>query len=418
MDLEVVTVGTEILLGFTLDGNTAEIGRVLSQVGCNVVRSTSVPDEGEAIRDAVSGGLARAGVVVVTGGLGPTRDDITKKAVAEIFGAPLEVDAVYLEKLKKRFSRFGKGPMPEPNRSQAEVPRGATILTNPRGTAPGLWLEGDAGTVILLPGVPLEMRGLMEKEVVPRLSHLMSSQSGYDSVTRSRTLRTTGISESQLAEDLGAVESLLGAVTLSYLPGVDGVDLRLTVRDVRDSEAERLLDLADEVLHPQLADRCYATGSTTLASIMVGRLRDAQLRIAVAESCTGGLIGARLVSVPGASDVFAGGVICYENASKSRDLGVPEELLVEYGAVSEPVARAMVEGVCERFGVDAGVAVTGIAGPGGGTEEKPVGTIWLGAKVGSETRVVRRWLPGVRNEVRQRSAQAALDLLRGILASG
>lgn len=418
MDLEIVTVGTELLLGFTLDGNTAEIGRLLSQIGCNVVRSTSVPDDGAAIRDAVSGGLARTGVVIVTGGLGPTRDDITKKAVAEIFGAPLEVDAAYFEKLEKRFSRFGKGPMPAPNHSQAEVPRGAVMLANSRGTAPGLWLEGDAGTVILLPGVPLEMRILMEKEVVPRLSHAMSSHSDQAFVTRSRTLRTTGISESQLAENLGAAESLPGGVALSYLPGLDGVDLRLTIRDVEDLEAERLLDLADGVLRPQLADRCYATGSTTLASILVGRLREARLRLAVAESCTGGLIGARLVAVPGASDVFAGGVICYENASKVRDLGVSEELLVEYGAVSEPVARAMVDGVCERFGVDAGVAVTGIAGPGGGTEEKPVGTVWMAAKVGSVTRVMRRWLPGIRDEVRQRSAQAAMDLLRGIMTSG
>ena len=353
----------------------------------------------------------------MTGGLGPTRDDITKKVVAEIFGAPLEVDTAYLEKLKQRFARFGKGKLPESNRSQAEIPQGATTLTNPRGTAPGLWLDGAAGTVVLLPGVPLEMRSLMETEVVPRLRQAMTSEAGQDAVTRSRTLRTTGISESQLAVDLGEVESLLGEVTLSYLPGLDGVDLRLTIRNARDAEADRALNRADGIVRPQLADRCYGTDSTTLASTLIWRLREAELRLAVAESCTGGLIGARLAAVPGASDSFAGGIICYENASKVRDLGVPGDVLVESGAVSEPVARAMAEGVCERFGVDAGVAVTGIAGPGGGTKEKPVGTVWLAARVGSVTRVVGRWLPGERNEVRQRSAQAALDLLRGTLGS-
>ena len=418
MDLEVVTVGTELLLGFTLDGNTAEIGRLVSHIGCNVVRSTSVPDVEQAIRDAVSGGLARTGVVVVTGGLGPTRDDITKKAVAGVFNAPLEIDGVYLEKLRTRFAKFGKGPMPESNRSQAEVPRGATTLANPRGTAPGLWLEGDAGTVIMLPGVPLEMRRLMETEVVPRLLHAMQAEDNHGSVTRSRTLRTTGVSESKLAEDLGEAESLLGEVSLSYLPGVEGVDLRLTIRNAPEAVAERTLDRADEILRPKLADRCYARGSTTLSATLVGKLREEQLRLAVAESCTGGLIGSLVTDVPGASDVFAGGVICYENASKIRDLSVPEDLLVEHGAVSEPVVRAMVNGVCERFGVDAGVAITGIAGPGGGTKEKPVGTVWLAAQAGTVTQSMIRWFPGVRDEVRHRSAQAALDLLRMVLGSG
>jgi nicotinamide-nucleotide amidase len=417
MDLEVVTVGTELLLGFTLDGNTAEIGRLLSEIGCNVVRSTSIPDDANAIRDAVAGGLSRTGMVVVTGGLGPTRDDITKQAVAELFGAPLELDGIYLEKLKKRFERFGKGSMPASNRCQAELPRGATALTNSRGTAPGLWLDGDLGTVVLLPGVPLEMAGLMESEVVPRLRQRMMTVAGRAAVTRSHTLRTTGISESQLAGDLGETEALLGDVMLAYLPGVDGVDLRLTIRGVPDAEAELALQRADGILRPILADRFYGCESITLAEVLIRRLSDVRMRLAVAESCTGGLIGARIAAVPGASNVFAGGIICYENASKVRDLGVSENLLVDAGAVSEQVARAMADGVCDRFGVDVGVAVTGIAGPGGGTREKPVGTVWLAAKAGPVTRAVGRWFPGERNEVRKRSAQAALDLVRGALGA-
>jgi nicotinamide-nucleotide amidase len=415
MDLEVVTVGTELLLGFTLDGNTAVIGRLLSEIGCNVVRCTSVPDDETAIRDAVSGGLSRVGTVVVTGGLGPTSDDVTKKAVSGIFDAPLELDTGYLEKLEVRFARLGRGPMPSSNRSQAEIPRGATTLTNACGTAPGLWLDGVPGTVIMLPGVPLEMRSLMETEVVPRLRRVMLSGHGKESVTKSRTLRTTGVSESRLAEDLGDVERCLGDVTLSYLPGVEGVDLRLTIRNVSDAEATRALEHAQEIVSPKLAARLYGTDSITLAEVLIQWLRDAQMSLAVAESCTGGLIGTRLTSVPGASDVFSGGIICYGNASKIRDLGVPSSMLAESGAVSEPVARAMVEGICERFQVEVGVAVTGVAGPEGGSDEKPVGTVWLAAKAGSSARAVKQWFPGKRREVQERSAQGALDLVRKLL---
>lgn len=415
MDLEVVTVGTELLLGFTLDGNTAAIGRLLSHIGCNVVRSTSVPDNVPAIQDAVSSGLSRTGVVVVTGGLGPTRDDVTKKAVADLFNVPLDVDGAYLELLRHRWARLGAGPMPQANLSQAEVPRGAITLTNARGTAPGLWLEGVPGTVIMLPGVPLEMRALMELEVVPRLRCMMVSAGENDAVTRSRTLRTTGISESRLGDELGEAESLLGDAVLSYLPDLDGVDLRLTVRCASDADAERTLDRAEQVLRPRLGGGYYGSDSTTLAAVVIETLRGKGMRLAVAESCTGGLVGARLTAEPGASDVFAGGIICYANESKVRDLRVSPDEIAAWGAVSEPVAKAMATGVRERFEADVGVAVTGIAGPGGGTDEKPVGTVWLAAALGPVVLAVERWFPGGRNAVRQRSSQAALDLVRRAL---
>jgi len=236
-------------------------------------------------------------------------------------------------------------------------------------------------------------------------------------VTRSRTLRTTGISESRLGDELEEVESALGDVTLAYLPDLDGVDLRLTVRGVDELEAERSLERAEQILRPRLASGYYGTDSTTLAAAVIQSLRQAQMRLAVAESCTGGLIGGRLTSEPGASEVFAGGIICYEDESKIRDLQVSPEILAASGAVSEPVAMAMATGVRERFAVDAGVAVTGIAGPSGGTESKPVGTVWLAAAVGPVALAVERWFPGGRNEVRQRSSQAALDLVRRALDS-
>jgi len=202
---------------------------------------------------------------------------------------------------------------------------------------------------------------------------------------------------------------------MSYLPGVDGVDLRLTVRNVTDAEVNDSFERAKALVLPRVGDRFYGEAPIALAEVLIDRLRGKQMRFAVAESCTGGMIGTKVTAVPGSSDVFVGGVICYENASKIRDLGVPSSTIEEHGAVSEAVVVAMVEGVRTRFEVDAGVAVTGVAGPEGGTPEKPVGTVWLAACAGTTTRVVKRWLPGKRSEVRERSAQGALDLLRGIL---
>ena len=415
MDLEVVTVGTELLLGFTLNSNAADIGKCLAPFGFRIVRSTSVGDDEDSIREVVSEALSRSGLVVVTGGLGPTRDDITKKTVAEIFNAPLELDTAYLEKLKSWYERFGRGPLPESNRCQAEIPKGADVLTNPRGTAPGLWLEGDPGVAVLLPGVPIEMRLLMEREVIPRLRAFSSNSTDRENVVLSKTLRTTGVSESHLATLIEPRQNELTAQSLAYLPGVDGVDLRLTVWNSDSEEARIILKRDAGILRSVVGGSLYGEDGESLAENLLTSLKNAEIRLAVAESCTGGLIGARLTEVAGASDVFAGGIICYENASKKRDLGVSEDLLVEYGAVSEPVARAMVLGVAERFAVDGAIAVTGIAGPGGGSEDKPVGTVWIAALANGEIEVQRRWFAGERDEVRQRTAQAGLDLLRCLL---
>jgi nicotinamide-nucleotide amidase len=417
MELELVTVGTELLLGFTLDSNAADIGRILASEGVNVLRCSTVHDDEDAIRAVVTDGLRRSGFVIVTGGLGPTRDDITKKVVSEIYDAPLELDSEYLERLRRRFAKFGGGPMPESNRSQAEVPRGAEMLPNPRGTAPGLWIDGEPGTIVLLPGIPEEMRGILVGAVVPRLRSLAPDEAGGQPVTRSLVLRTTGISESKLADTIGELEGAMDGVSLAYLPGVDGTDLRLTVWRALAEEATSTLERAAAELRPALGENLYGEGNVELTEVLLQRLRLAGWRLSVAESCTGGLIGARLTAVPGSSDVFSGGVVCYGNESKVRDLEVAEELLVEEGAVSTAVAEAMVTGVCSRFETEAGVAVTGIAGPGGGTTEKPVGTACLAAQAGERTVSVRRWFPGGREEVRHRSAQAALDLLRRSLHS-
>ena len=412
MNIELVTIGTELLLGMTVDTNGAEISRALAAHGVQVTRRTSVADRGDEIRDVVADALRRTGAVLTTGGLGPTRDDITKKVVADLFNAPLEFDETIWAGLLARFARLDRKPS-ESNRSQAEVPRGATVLTNRWGTAPGLWLEGLPGLVIMLPGVPIEMRRLLEHEVVPRLA-----SRGTGSVIRSLLVRTSGIPESSLAERMGDVEREIAPLTLAYLPGLEGVDLRLSAWDLAPDEAERRLHAAAVLLRSRGAENVYAEGESDLAALVLDEARSQGLRLAVAESCTGGLLGARLTEVPGSSDVFVGGVIAYDNALKVDLLGVPETLLAEHGAVSERVAHAMAEGAARRFGVAAAISVTGVAGPGGGTPEKPVGTVWIGCWYNGTVETRRSMFPGSRHEVRARAAQAALFLLyRRLLAA-
>ena len=412
MDLEVVTIGTELVLGQTIDTNAAYLARALAAAGVRVVRKTSVPDEPALMRDAIAGGLSRTRVVVTSGGLGPTRDDRTRQVVADLCGVPLVTDAGYLAHLEARWRRLGRpGAMPEANRTQAQRPEGAVILPNRRGSAPGLWFEGGPGLVVMLPGVPHEFRGLTDEEVVPRLV----ARGGAGTVTRSRTLRTTGVPESRLADVVGPLEDDLLPATLAYLPSFDGVDLRLTVWRMPVAEADAALARAAARLHTAVGDRCYGEGDDDLAAVVLARARAAGARVAVAASCTGGLVGGRLTAVPGASAVFRGGLIAYDDAVKIRDLEVPAEAITAHGAVSEPVVRAMAAGAQRRFGADTAVAVSGIAGPDGGTDEKPVGTVWFCAARGADQRTARVGFPGDRSEVRARAAQAALDLLRHVL---
>ena len=410
MKLEVITIGSELLLGQIVDTNAAELGRALAGAGAEVVRHLSVPDRPEAIRAAVSESLERTGFVITTGGLGPTRDDMTKLEVAAIFAKPLRLDEGVLRALEERFRRLGR-PMPAVNRTQAEVPEGATVLPNPRGTAPGLWLEDQGRVVVMLPGVPSEMRGLLAEEVLPRIAKRSAGV-----VVRSRTVRTTGVAESALAERVGAIEEEIAPLTLAYLPSTEGVDLRVTAWGLREGEADRLLAASVGQLRERAGDHQYGGDGADLAAVVLDQLRVRKARLVVAESCTGGLLGSRITAVPGASDVFIGGVVAYDNVVKSGMLDVAPELLERHGAVSEQVVSAMAQGVQRQFAVDAALAITGIAGPTGGTPEKPVGTVWIAARLGADSRALKRIFPGDRGEIRARAAQAALDLLRRLIA--
>lgn len=402
MRLELVTIGTELLLGFTVDTNAAWIGRALAEHGISVVRRATVPDDPAAIRDAVRDGLERTGFVLTTGGLGPTQDDITKAAVAALFGRRVVFDESVWADLVERYARRGR-PLSDANRTQAGVPEGATVLPNPRGTAPGLWITGDLGTVVMVPGVPREMRGLLEDEVIPRLK----VSAGTD-VIRSLTLRTAGIPESNLAADLGDAESSIAPVTLAYLPDVIGVDLRLTSWHLPSALADQQLQAAAALVRARAGKHVYGEGEADLAAVVLDRLRRRGLRVAVAESCTGGLLGGRLTGVPGSSEVFVGGIIAYTNQAKLDLLGVSESDLQVHGAVSEAIALQMAAGAARNFAAEIAVGVTGVAGPAGGSAEKPVGTVWLGFQTPDRRWAERVIFPGNRAEIRTRAVQFAL----------
>jgi nicotinamide-nucleotide amidase len=409
--IELVAIGNELLLGHTLDSNGGDIARTLSALGVEIVRRSAVPDRPEDIAAAVGEALRRTGAVITTGGLGPTRDDMSKQAVADLYGMPLEFDETVWNDIVARFARARRTPA-ESNRGQAEVPRGATLLRNRWGTAPGLWLEGPPGLTIMLPGVPGEMRKLLEFEVAPRLA----ARAG-GGVVRSLVVRTTAIPESTLAERMGDVEREIAPLTLAYLPSIHGVDLRVTAWRLDPGEADRRLREAADLVTARAGDHVYGEGEADLAAVVLDRARHANLSLGAAESCTGGLVGGRLTDIPGSSDVFMGAVVCYADRLKTELLDVPAELIKAHGAVSEEVARAMAEGARRRLGVDLAVSVTGIAGPTGGTADKPVGTVWFAVASPTDADTRRIVFFGSRREVRERATQTALYLLdRRLLA--
>ena len=411
MDLEIVTIGDELLLGFTIDTNAAHIARELSALGIRIVRRTTAGDEPESIASCVQDALNRTGAVLTTGGLGPTADDRTKPVIAELFGQRMIQDDAILSALEARWlKRFGQ-KLPETNRQQAMVPEHATILNNRHGTAPGIWLEDERGRwVAMLPGVPREMRGMLADTLVPRLRERVGADAP---VVKSRTLRTANISESALADRLGEHARGVLGLSLAFLPGNEGVDLRVTATGPAE-ETERLLNEAAGLLRERAGSVVYGEGDDDLAALVLKTCNERNLTIAVAESCTGGLLGGRITAIPGSSRVFQGGVIAYSNDVKVRELDVPASDIEAHGAVSEAVARAMAVGVRARFATNIGISITGIAGPDGGSEEKPVGTVWVALDVNGDVHAARAVLPGNRDEIRYRGTQLALDRLRRV----
>jgi len=410
--VEIVTIGDELLLGSTVDTNAVFLARALGEIGVPIARRATVADEAGEIADAVRQALERTGGVITTGGLGPTADDLTRPVLARLFGRELREDPAIVAALHALWASRGRGgALPPSNLQQALVPEGAEVLANAQGTAPGLRLTDDQGRwVIMLPGVPRELRHMTTTHIVPWLT-----ERGSGTVLRSRHVRTTSIAESALAEKLGPLRREVEGLPLAYLPGHDGVDLRVTARGYAPAEATRRLDAAVAQIREAVGISAYATDGVSMPTVVLDLCLAHGDTIAVAESCTGGLLGARLTEVPGSSRVVLGGVIAYANSVKAQELGVAADDIEAYGAVSEPVAAQMARGVRGMTGATIGVGITGVAGPDGGTPEKPVGTVWIAIDVRGEVTTNRAIYIGDRAEIRHRATQVAMDLIRRAL---
>ncbi len=405
MQIEIITIGNEVLSGRTLDTNFAHIARALEEVNVQVGWHTTVGDHVERIGEALRLALGRADGVVMTGGLGPTPDDLTRKAVSTLLGRPLQLSEQVVQAIRARAAREGR-KLPASVETQALVPLGAALLDNPVGTAPGLLIEHHDKPVFLMPGVPQEMEAILRESVVPYL------KDRSDQYVESFTLRTAGTYESKLQEKIGTRPQRWISAALAYLPSYYGVDLRVTVASADAAAVKRVAKQAYDELRAVVAPVLYAEGTTTMEEVVGALLLEHGWRIAIAESCTGGLLAKRLTDTPGSSRYVERGFVTYSNASKIELLGVRKEDVAAYGAVSRPVAEQMARGAAEHAGVDVGVAITGIAGPDGGTADKPVGTVFLAVRDPSGTVVRLLNLTGSRASIRERATQAALDMVR------
>ncbi len=410
MKAEILTVGDEILRGEILDSNKALVSERLLALDVETDFHTSVRDDRAHLADALRRATSRSDVVIVSGGLGPTRDDLTIAVLAETFERKLVLHEPSLQAIRVFFARLGR-QMAENNAKQARFPEGAEVLPNPIGTAPGCLLEVEGTLCFCLPGVPRELERMLDEQVLPRLA----ARRGTGGVVRATLLRTFGIGESDLDARLHDV-GLEPGVTLGFRTKFPDNLLRPVVRAANGAEADARLARVVAVLRERLGPLVYGEGETETLEAVVGRLLREQGRtLAVAESCTGGLLAERITAVPGASDYFRGGVVAYSNAAKTALLGVPAELLEGHGAVSGPVARAMAEGACARFGADLAVATTGISGPGGGTQTKPVGLVHLALARRDASDAVELNMPLDRQRHRALTTQIGLDWLRRTL---
>lgn len=407
MKIEIINTGTELLIGDVINTNVAWLGQRLVELGVQIERSVCVPD-GQAIEEALRESCQRANIVIVTGGLGPTSDDVSREGAAAVFGLDLELDEASMQMLTDYFAARGSG-VNEHNRRQAMKPTGAVVLSNPNGTAPGLYLPASLGVehgvnchVFLLPGPPRELKPMMVNVVEPLLRGLMPS-----AVDRAcRYFKYTGIGESNISIVLQPELEVIPGLETGYCIGKGDVDVRL-------SGPASAVEIGSQICRQHLGEYLVSEDRRVLEEVVVSLLNERSQVLALAESCTGGAIASRITDVSGASRVFGYGLVTYANEAKSQLLGVPEALISEHGAVSYHVAAAMATGCLKVSGADHAVAVTGIAGPDGGSEDKPVGTVYIAlASKGHEVEVRKRWYNGERARFKMLTSQTALDFVR------
>lgn len=406
MRTEIISIGDELLIGQTVNTNASWMGEFLLDINCPVQWITTIGDEKDHLLNALTIAEERAEIVLITGGLGPTHDDITKRVVCRYFGSKLVKNNDVLKSIKERFAKRNV-EMAQVNEEQAMVPDDAEILDNDEGTAPGFLFKKEGKRFFIMPGVPQEMKSMMLRHVLPGIEEIMST-----GVVKNRILCTTGIPESTLYSKLDDLEDLEKDAKLAFLPNYLGVRIRITAVADDEEQAKQKLDSVEKRIRDKVDRYIYADRDILLEEALHDLLIDKDLTLAVAESCTGGLIADKLTNVSGSSKYFDRGVVSYSNRSKQENLGVAKALLQEHGAVSEPVAAAMAEGIRELADTDFGISTTGIAGPTGGSREKPVGLVYIAIADEQGTRVEKHIFPNDRTGNKVRAAQAALDILR------
>ncbi len=408
MNAYIISIGDELLIGQTINTNAAFIGEKLADINIEIKKVSTVGDDESSILNEFKIAKNESDIIIVTGGLGPTHDDITRTCVIKFFGTKLIESKEILEDIEMMFAKRNR-KLTSVNKAQALVPEIAVPIRNKKGTAPGMWIESDDKIFIVMPGVPYEMKGMMVDFVVPKLSE-KTIVSGK--VIKKSILQTTGIPESTLYEKFGNLDELLNGAKLAFLPSILGVKLRITVEAEDEETAKNKLIEIEQKIRTKAGRFIFGKDDDTLEEVIGRLLKERELKIATAESCTGGLIAHTLTNVPGSSDYFERGVVCYSNASKVEILKVNEDALIKHGAVSQEVAMQMAEGVKSTSGTDIGLAVTGIMGPTGATTDKPVGLVYIGF-CDDKVCTVKKFVFGNERLLnKERTMQAALDMVR------
>ena len=409
MDIEIISIGDELLIGQTVNTNASWLGERLLYLGLQVRWISTVSDSKDDLWQALEHAENRAQIVLLTGGLGPTHDDVTKAVVSRYFHSRLIVNDNILAEIQKRFERRGIA-MAEINKEQAQVPDNAQLIENPHGTAPGFIFEKNKVRFYVMPGVPKEMKAMMENRVLNDIRNSVGIPKA-----KTRILCTTGIAESSLFEKISDLEKIEAFAHLAFLPSFTGVRIRLTAFASESRTAEENLDRAEKMIRNRAGDFVYANRDVPLEVVVAELLIEKNLSVSVAESCTGGLLAHKLTNISGSSAYFKQGLVVYSNEAKISYLDIPQDMLKKYGAVSEKVAAQLALSIRDRAGTDYGLGITGIAGPTGGTPTKPVGLVYIGFADKKGARVEKQQFAGDRIENKERAVQAALDMLRKTL---
>jgi nicotinamide-nucleotide amidase len=406
LDAEIIAVGSELLTPFRQDTNSLYLTEKLNALGIEVRFKTIVGDDASRLIAVLGAAIKRSKWIFISGGLGPTEDDLTREVVAQVLNKPLHEDAATRRRIEARFVRVGRSMSPN-NLRQAQVPEGAEVLENKNGTAPGLWIEHEGAVIVLLPGPPRELEAIFAGQCLTRLELLVPK-----TIRRTRVLKVIGLPESEVDQRIAPLYTAAPEISTTILAAPSGIEIHLAASSADEAVVESSLAELSEKIEAELGDSIFSTGGETIEEVVGRYLVLRSKTLAVAESCTGGLLAERITQVPGSSNYFLGGAVCYSNDLKTLFAGVPAELIAEHGAVSKPVAQALAIGIRKRTGASIGIGITGVAGPAGGSENKPVGLVYISLADEHGVQVREFRFPGDRDRIRQLSSIAALEMVR------